>query len=344
MKIAHIIYSLNTGGAEILLVDIANEQIAYANVNIVIINEYYDKSLISKIDKRIEIKFINRIAGSKNPYSIFKLNLLLLSMNCDILHCHNHDIIPLLLPHFKKRAVLTVHTVNVNAGYFRQYAKLFAISQIVKEDICKRSGLSSSLVYNGVSTNKILRRDSKITDTILKIVIVSRLDHEIKGQHLALHAIKYLKGRGISNIHLDLIGSGRSEKYLKDLTDKLRLSNDINFLGLKDQDYIYTHLKDYDLLIQPSFIEGFGLAVIEAMAAKLPVVVANIDGPMEIIEKGKYGFFFRAGDYIDLADKIEDIILNITSEKILEKVEQAYEHVKANFEISTTAQRYLSCY
>ena len=55
------------------------------------------------------------------------------------------------------------------------------------------------------------------------------------------------------------------------LVQEYNLNSYISFLGSKDTHYIEQHLKDYDLLVQPSRIEGFGLTVAEAMAAKVPV-------------------------------------------------------------------------
>ena len=143
----------------------------------------------------------------------------------------------------------------------------------------------------------------------------------------------------INNIQLDIIGEGNSEEYLKNLTTKYNLIDQIRFLGLKDRNYIYEHLKDYDLLIQPSLNEGFGLTVAEGMAAKIPVLVSDIDGPMEVIGSGKYGFFFKVGNAEKLAEQY------IYSTERLEKIiNNAYIFVKYNFDIQSTACNYIKQY
>jgi glycosyltransferase involved in cell wall biosynthesis len=344
MKITHLIFSFNTGGAETMLVDIVNEQILKADVSIIIINNNYNQALLNKIDKRIKVFFTNRSERSKNPLPIIKLNILLFKLNSDVLHCHNHNIAPLLFYNFRKKMNLTVHDVNVETKYFKLYNKLFAISKIVKSDIYKNSNMNAILVYNGICTKLVQQKTNFNIGKSFKIIIVSRLRHEKKGQHIAIEALKSLKKKGITNIKLDLIGEGPSELYLKKLVEENGLNNDINFIGLKDKNYIYNHLKDYELLIQPSFYEGFGLTVLEGMVAKVPVLVSNIDGPMEIIDYGEYGYSFEVGNAENLADQIKNIQLNYTQQEFKKKVQDAYQIVKLDFDISKTASEYLRLY
>ena len=54
------------------------------------------------------------------------------------------------------------------------------------------------------------------------------------------------------------------------------------FLVKQTQDYVAAHLTDYDLFVQPSRWEGFGLTVAEAMAAGVPVLVSEGQGPAEV--------------------------------------------------------------
>ena len=124
MKITHIIYSFNTGGAETMLVDIINEQVLKIDVNLVIINDSYNKELVQQIDNKIKVYFINRKEGSRNPFSVIKLNALLYCLNADIIHCHNHNIIPLFLSIFRRKAVLTLHRMGIPTLYLNKFIKL----------------------------------------------------------------------------------------------------------------------------------------------------------------------------------------------------------------------------
>lgn len=344
MKIAHLIFSFNTGGAETMLVDIVNEQSNHEEVNVIIINKIFNRKLISKIDERISVYFINRDEGSKNPIPILKLNKLLFKMGADVLHCHNHNIVSLIMPILRNRVMLTVHDMNIPVYNFKKYVRLFAISKRVQEDIKLNSGLPAILVYNGVSAEKIEQKKVNSSNRTFRLIIISRLQHLKKGQHLVIEALHILRNRGIEGIQLDIIGEGESEFFLKKLVSEYELIPYVNFLGLRDRTYIYQNINKYDLLIQPSFYEGFGLTVTEGMAAKVPVLVSDVDGPMEIIDNGKFGYYFESGNTEDLVNKISTIIENINSEFQREKNESAYLRVITNFDIKKTAMNYIANY
>ena len=86
MKIVHVIYCMGIGGAQTMLVDIMNEQCQKDEVHLIIINNDYSDSLLKEIDKKVHIHKVDRPKGSKNPYYIIKLNILLLKINPNVIH------------------------------------------------------------------------------------------------------------------------------------------------------------------------------------------------------------------------------------------------------------------
>jgi glycosyltransferase involved in cell wall biosynthesis len=343
MIITHLIYSFTTGGAETMLVDIANEQVKYKDVNIVIINSRYNTQLIDKIDKSVGVYFIGRKEGGKNPLPLIKLNLLLLRLKSNVIHCHNDNIIPLLLNKFRKISVLTLHCLGISSKYLNKYEQLISISEAVRSDILNNHNISTSVVSNGIRVELIkIKTHTCKPNALFKIICVGRLDNEIKGQNIAVEALKILKDKKII-VHLDLIGEGSSRKFLEELIVKYKLDSQVNLLGHRDRDFIYKHLNSYDLLIQPSLHEGFGLTVTEGMAARIPVLVSNVDGPMEIIDNGKYGYYFKSGSAEDLANKIEDIY-KLSNEAINVMTSKAYTRAVNSFDIRKTANAYLKLY
>jgi len=336
MKIVHLIFDLNTGGAETMLVDIINQQINTEQVSLIIINNEINKSLLNQIDKRVNVILIGRKEKSRNPLPIFKLNWHLLQINPDVIHCHHLTAIQIIA--YRKNVVITIHTTGVPVEYLGKYKKVFAISNTVKTDIELRCSIKPVLVYNGIHIDKILQKEDYTFKTF-SIVQISRLDHEIKGQDIIIEALKVMVYEiGIKNICVDFIGEGNSLVYLKKLVEEYNLNEFVNFLGMKDRKYIYEHLKDYNLLIQPSLYEGFGLTIAEAMAAKVPALVSDIEGPLEIVQGGQSGYIFRSGDAEDAAKKIQSIYLDYSN--VTSIVNKAFKWCQINFAIGKTVHCY----
>lgn len=342
MKILHVIFSFHIGGAENLLVDILNAQVKSQTVALFVINDEYNPDLWAKINPRIPVYLLKRKKGSLNPLKVIKANRIILNYNPDIIHFHDHNGIRILILPRLYTKVLTVHDVGFPSTYFGKYDKIFAISKAVQKDIFNTSGLKSVLIYNGIDLGKIKIKTEK-TAGIFRMVQVSRLEHLKKGHAILLKAIAILVDKyKIKSFSLDFIGNGNSEIYLKGLVKKYNLEKFVNFSGEKQREEIYDSLHNYDLLIQPSIYEGFGLTVAEAMAAKVPVLVSANDGPMEIIENGKYGFWFRKEDAEHCCEQIRQIMLQ--REKLNTISDEAYQHVLKNFNIVNTVSLYLQAY
>lgn len=342
MKIAHIHWSLGTGGIETMLPDIVNEQAKTNDVALVIINDWVEPSILAKVDRSIvKVVLLNRHEGSKNPMPIIKLNLFLMKFRPDIIHTHAYRIINLVVYPWGKR-VRTIHNTHNNCVEYPKFDKLISISKAV-QDFTNNQGFESVVADNGITVNRIQNCKNKpFADGKLHFIQVSRLHIEQKGQDILLKALGILKNeRGISNFKMHFVGNGGDKALLLKLTHELHLDDEVVFEGLKDQAWVYENLCNYDLFIQPSRYEGFGLTVAEAIAAKIPVIVSNIEGPLEIIDGGRLGLSFENENVSDCAEKIKQFILNGRNN---EQVEAAYEYVKNNYDVSVTAQKYLDVY
>lgn len=342
MKIFHITFSLKLGGLETMLVNIVNEQIQTENVSIVLINNLVDKDLLAKIDKRVRIFNMKRNAGSHSLWPAIKLNWLLLSERPDAIHVHAPNVSAMLLPNLMKKTVYTVHDVTIPTKYFFRFPHMYSIALCVERDVKERSGMEAPVIYNGIKVNEFQNQHHK-HDKEFKIVQVSRLIHEKKGQDILIKAVAKLRQKNQCNIRIDFIGDGNSKSYLTKLIDQLELNECVKLLGSKSYSWITQHLCEYDLLVQPSRFEGFGLTVAEGMAAKIPVLVSAIDGPIEIIDNGKYGFYFNVGNINDCAEKIVQI-MNMSETELIQLTDKAWHHVNENFNIKRTAQRYIKTY
>lgn len=340
MNIVHLIWGLNIGGAESMLVDIVNHQVKEDTVSIIIINNEYQPSLLDTINKKVKIILLNRQAGSKSIFPIIKLNFILFKINPDVIHCHNANIINIISPTFKKTC-LTLHCAGIPTNNLHKYRKVFAISDFVKEELVSRSNVDVDVIENGINIENIEKRTNHIYDKSLKIVQVSRLDKNVKGQDILIEAINILNTKGIKNVFVDFIGDGPSSTELKELTNKYSLEERIRFLGSRDRKYIYTNLKNYDLMCHPARTEGFGLVVIEGLAAQLPILIPNQGGAYEVTNKGKLATTFMNEDPNSCASKIIEIMGNYKNALgIMPKVEKYI----SRYSIRETVIKYRSKY
>lgn len=340
MRICHLLWSFTRGGTESMLVDIANEQVTENDVSIVVVNDSIDLGLCHTLDSRIRFMQIGRPCGSRNPWYILKMNWQLQRLHPDIVHVHMTGMSRYYKLHIP--VVFTAHSNMIGMDDCK-YQKIFCISNIVQKTCITLGAKNTCVVYNGIhsekiSSNDVVKRD--LHDPV-RIVCVGRL-HPVKGQQILLEALRILVNeRGFSHIHLDLIGEGEMRRELTQFIERENLSEIVTLLGSKPREYFYPQLKDYDLFVIPSTNEGFGLTLAEACAAKISVISTDLEGPMEVIDYGKYGRSFKCGDPVSLADEIEDFVREGVN---VEQVEAAYKFVKENFDVKATARRYLEEY
>jgi len=324
-----------------MLVDIVNEQCKTAEVTLIVVNRSYERTLLDRIDRRVKVVLLNRRPGGRSPLPILRLNILLLRLRPDAIHCHQTSLAPIIFPVWRN-LFFTAHCMGIPTERFHRYKMVFAISDSVKNDIVDRGYSRVMTVFNGIDVDAVDMRNDDDRHTPLRIVQVGRLDKDNKGQDILIEAVAALKKRGNSDIAVDFIGEGASLAELQNLVSAHGLERQIRFLGLRNRNYIYAYLKDYDLMCHGSRHEGFGLTVAEAMAARLPVLVSTGDGPFEVIGHGRYGCSFTNGDAEDCADKIAAIYSDY--KRALDMVDVARRHVMDNYSIGTTAKEYLKNY
>lgn len=349
MRIAHLIWGMRTGGAETMLVDLANTQARTNEVGIFVANASYDSALLSQISPKVHVRLLKRPIGSRNPWYWVKLNAQLATFSPDILHAHQEGLIR-FIAHSRVPKILTIHTTGTPLSPDTQrFDLLCAVSQAVRLELLHRAPRSSSLVIlNGIRSADILPKTEYAQRHPFRIVQIGRLYPEIKGQDILLRAVRrVLDTAGPNAVTVDFIGGGATpsvdvaRKTLESLALELGMREACHFLGEWSRKRVYTELYSFDLMVQPSRIEGFGLTIVEAMNAKVPVLVSSIDGPMEVIAHGLHGASFRVGDHVDCANKILAIMQASTQSGFCDHMQAAADYAQATFDITCTAQAYL---
>lgn len=344
MRILHLTWSLGMGGIETMLVNIANAQaLAGCDVSLIVINDQVEESLIKRIDQNVRLITLNRKLGQRNPLPFANLNYLIWKGKYDVIHCHHENLINVIAPVFRNNCCYTQHSVSsqgiVNRRQLLKYKAVFAISHAVANHIYEKCRIKPIVVKNGIAVEDIYKRDYHGVDSKsrIKIVAVGRLLVNVKGQDILLKAMTFLK----KNVYLDIIGEGPDKSFLDNMVNEFALSDRVELVGKLSQDEVFGRLKDYDIYVLPSRTEGFGLSVAEAMAAMLPVVVSDIEGPSEIVNKGRYGHLFCNENAESCAKAIQSVIENYDSENVLQ---EAYNHIMENYSVNRTAREYIENY
>jgi glycosyltransferase involved in cell wall biosynthesis len=139
------------------------------------------------------------------------------------------------------------------------------------------------------------------------IVSLGRL-HPVKGHRHLLEAIDELvNSRGHSDLTLHLIGDGPERVPLEQFVHARGLTEHVDFVGFVQNPFPY--LKHADLYCLPSLYEGLPLALVEALACRVPVIATDCpSGPREVLAGGKYGTLVPPGDSSALATACEQAL------------------------------------
>lgn len=134
-----------------------------------------------------------------------------------------------------------------------------------------------------------------------RVGFIGRLD-PIKRIEDLIAAISLLK----EDISLDIFGEGPQRREIESLIDRLNLHHPVDLHGAVSGSA--EALAGIDVLVLPSEAEGFGLVLIEAMAASVPVIGANVPGIRDVIRDRANGLLVPPRDPRALADAIEKVL------------------------------------
>ncbi|HEK19376.1 MULTISPECIES: N-acetyl-alpha-D-glucosaminyl L-malate synthase BshA [unclassified Mucilaginibacter] len=136
-----------------------------------------------------------------------------------------------------------------------------------------------------------------------------------------------------------MVGDGGERSACEKLSRTLGISEHVRFLG--KQDAIEEILSVADLFLMPSVSESFGLAALEAMACKVPVISSNAGGLPELNIDGVTGYLLNVGDVDAMAEKAVYILED--EERLAQFKENAFERAK-QLELSNIMPVYESYY
>ena len=167
-----------------------------------------------------------------------------------------------------------------------------------------------------------------------RMLFVGRLA-AVKGVPLLLEALAGTR-QTLPDLRLTLVGDGPDRADLEARARELDLGHAVDFAGYRSQSEVAALLAKSDCLVLPSFAEGVPVVLMEAMAARLPVIATRVGGTAELVEHGVSGHLIPPGDPAALRDAI---VATMTGANRAAMGDAGRARVKAEFDIGAEAAR-----
>lgn len=139
-----------------------------------------------------------------------------------------------------------------------------------------------------------------------RLLFVGRLA-AVKGIPVLFEALAQLRTHH-PDVRLTLVGDGPDREGLQALATRLGIADMVTFAGYADEDGVAVHLAGSDIFVLPSFAEGVPVVLMEAMAARLPVVASRVAGVPELVEDGESGYLVPPGSVEALVARIGTLL------------------------------------
>lgn len=360
MKVLQVINSLGTGGAEKLILDTVpkyREKGLQVDVLLLWDNNFEFTKKIKELDC-CTIYTLRESENYKDIYSIkhiFKMKKIF--KNYDVVHVHLFPsqyfavLANFLLGNLCKLLFTEHNTTNTRMNFFvfrfldrliyKGYKKIIAITDDVKKvmenylKVNKIVTINNGVDLEGVKLSKEISKVSLNSNFVESDVILTQVGgfREQKDQDTTIRSLKYLP----KNFHLVLVGDGIRKNELVKIVNENNLENRVHFVGIRND--VNSILKAVDYIIVSSHWEGFGLAAVEGMAAKKPVLASNVKGLQEVVKDA--GILFEKGNEHSLAENI--LTLHSNPSLYSETANKCYERAH-KYDISLMVDQHIELY
>jgi glycosyltransferase involved in cell wall biosynthesis len=271
---------------------------------------------------------------NRDPFAAMRLAQKIRAFKPHLVLTHGNRATGLSLMPFVSGQARTVQVLH-NRGYKPHIQRVDAV-------VCVSAGVRDSLeaAYPGVRPLEVANfahlkshRVKALPGTRPVIGALGRL-HEVKRFDLLLKSAAMLRERGY-DFALKIAGDGPERETLKAMADSYGLSGCVEFCGWAADPKDF--LSGLDLFVLSSRSEGFGLVVIEAMAAGVPVVASDIEGPRDILKAGSLGKLFESGNAAALTNAIGEVFGDW--QLALKQAQLAQSHAMKTFGFEAGRQR-----
>lgn len=360
MRILHLIETLDFGGAEKIVISLANATAAEHEVAICCVKRVGE--LGAEVDARVKTFSLGK--GEGNDYRLpWRLARILRVGRYDVLHTHNWGVfleggIAAMLAGTRVR----VHTVH---GPYREYAAGFvpraklALRHLLERQVARRfdrvaavsDAIAAYIVHDiGVTSGNVCTVHNGIPVQGAEVapqagsaeepvfLTVGRLA-EIKNHALMLRAFRRALDAG-ARARLRIAGDGPMREAIEAQRVSLGLGNAVEMLGFRDD--IPQLLRGADVFLLTSRYEGISVALLESMRAGLPVIATRVGGIPETVRDGETGLLFGAEDEAGIAGAISELARDRGRREALGR--RARDLLHEEFSLERMTGRYLDFY
>ncbi|MFZ2649945.1 MAG: glycosyltransferase [Burkholderiaceae bacterium] len=311
MRILHVIDTLEFGGAEKVLVALANGFASQHEVSICCISR--SGPLASELDPRIKVICMGRGAG--NDYLLpWRLARHISQARYDVVHTHNWGVfLEGGIASWLARTPVAIHTVHgpyaphgpgwvqslkrllrhsLERLVARGFRRVVAVSDSIRDYIPKTVGIRAgklSTVRNGIVGAAV---SAPRTPDTLSFITVGRLD-AIKNHEMMIDAFARV-AKALPQAHLTIVGDGPRRQAIDSRIEQLGLRSRVAMLGFRTD--VAELLARADVFLLSSRYEGISIALLEAMRAGLPTVATNVGGVPETVLAQRTGMLVEPGD------------------------------------------------
>lgn len=353
MNVLYVITGLALGGAEKVVIDLADQMFNLGhNVKITYLT---GEQIVIPQSSDIEVIALNLNSVTDFLAASIKYRRIVKNFLPDVIHAHMvHANIFTRLNRFSSnipKLICTAHNSN-EGGKARMIAYRLTnylsdvntnVSQEATEALITKGAFSKNdviTVYNGIDLRKFEKTYDSISldKDILNLITIGRFNDQKDYPNL-INAFAILKNRYKSNIKLTIVGDGQLRPNIESLIKELALDKDITLLGRRSN--ITELLNAADIFVLASKHEGLPTVVIEAMACECYVVATDCGGSAEIL--GDTGKLVPTQDSQELAKALENAI-NLDVEKRLQNNKKARERVEQLFSLESSVRKWMALY
>ena len=358
IKIAFFIDSLDPGGAETLVRDMANT-LQHTGDDVIIY--HFGNPWLEAQCNRLGIR-----QYCLHHRRWFKKTLLLpffslyfsrvLKLHCiQVLHSHLFGAIVGGMLSARLRGINhigTLHDVytlkeNSLSALYVRLALLLGVKVVtVSRDMqglyvreCNIPGKTINVIYNGVKTNQLNLKDSvfpKGADNVFTFICVARFV-ELKRHEMLVEAFSRLNNK---NCQLVLLGDGPTFRGTRDLVSELKISTRVVMPGQVDN--VRDWLQSSDCYVLVSDTEGLSCSILEAMETGLPIIATGVGGNVELVTSGENGLLLEKGAIEQLIDVMSTMHKN--KERCIQMGSVSRKLVKKNYSYEKMINQYRELY